>query len=208
MAKKSKFDYFDAFEKQTKTAVEQADLLVQMVDSFTSADELEPLLTQAHEIEHRGDDINHEVLHRVAVDFITPIERGDILELSHALDDIIDGIEDIMQGFYMYDVHYMHDGAKEFAKVIRKSTKALNKAMEDFRNFKKSKKLNSLMQEVNELEEQGDKLYMKHMRELFQNPDDPIEVDVWANLFDSMESVCDACEDVAEVMGNISLKNM
>lgn len=208
MAKKHKFDYFAGFEKQAKIAVEEAELLYEAVESFTTTDELVPLLEKAHEIEHRGDLIDDEAFHNVATDFITPIERGDILELSQALDDIIDGIEEIMQRFYMYDIHYMHENAKEFAKIIRKATKALNRAMEDFKNFKKSKKLHSLMDEVNDLEEQGDVLYMKAVRELFQHPDDPIEVEVWANLFDSMEDVCDLCEDVAEIMGNVSLKNM
>ncbi len=208
MAKKHKFDYFDAFEKQTKIACEEAELLAEMVDSFVATDELVPQLERAHEVEHRGDVIDHDVFQHVAVDFITPIERGDILELSQALDDVVDGIEESMQRFYMYDIHYMHAYAKDFAKIIRKSTKALNRAMDDFRNFKKSKKLHAFIDEVNELEEQGDILYTKATRELFQHPEDPIEVQVWANIFDCLESVCDACEEVAEIMGNISLKNM
>lgn len=208
MSKKHKSDYFDVFEKQAKIAVEEAELLVEVIEGFTTTDALKEPLDRAHEIEHRGDLLDDQNFQCVAVDFITPIERGDILELSQNLDNVIDGIEEVMQRFYMYDIHYMHKDALEFAKIIRKATKAIYRAMDDFRNFKKSKKLHSFLDEVSDLEEQGDKLYLKAVRELFQHPEDPIEVMVWANLFDSLEEVCDLTEDVADSMGNISLKNM
>ena len=113
-----------------------------------------------------------------------------------------------MQCFYMYDIHFMHEATREFAKILKKSTKTLDKAMEDFRNFKKSKKLRELRSEITALEEQGDRLYMMATHCLFQAPDDPIEVMVWANLFDRLESCCDACKNASDVMGSIVLKNM
>ena len=208
MAKKSKFDYFDAFEKQTKIACEEAEILFEVTENFKGTDALEPYLQRAHEIEHQGDMIDHDIFQSVATDFITPIDRGDILELGKRLDDIVDSIEDVIQCFYMYDIRFMHEASREFAKIIKKSTKALDRAMQDFRNFKKSKKLRELTTEVNALEEQGDRLYMLATRCLYQSPDDPIEVAVWANLFDRMERCCDACEAVADVMGTVVLKNM
>ena len=162
MAKKQKFDYFDAFEKQTKLAVQEADLLIEAIEKFTEAENLRDAMERAHALEHEGDEINHSIFRTVATDFITPIEREDIIDMSQFLDNITDYIEDVIQRFYMYDVHFMHHDALEFACLIKKSCEALDTAMEDFRNFKKSKKFKQLIVDVNTYEEEADQLYFGH----------------------------------------------
>mgnify|MGYP000687619064 CR=1 FL=1 len=209
MGKKNKFDYFAAFEKQTEVAVREADLLIEAIDGFTEAEALGNIMELAHTIEHEGDEINHAILKTVATDFITPIDREDIIGLAHALDNIVDFIEDVMQRFYMYDVHFIHHDALEFAHLIKKSCVALDKAMDDFRNFKKSKKFKELIIDVNSYEEEADQLLIKVIRDLHVNDyDNPMRVQVWTNLFDSMEACCDACELAADVMNTIMLKNV
>lgn len=209
MAKKNKFDYFDAFELQVDIAAEEADLLVEAIENFTTAGELKDTLQKAHEVEHRGDEVNHQILKSVSVDFITPIERGDIIKLASDLDDVTDSIEGIIQRFYMFDVHFMHPHAIEFAKVIQKSLKALRKSMGSFREFKKVKKIRAMVEDVNQLEEQADDLYVEAIRELYTtDAENPVRVEVWSRLFDRLEATCDACEVVADTMATIMLKNV
>ena len=209
MAKKNKFNYFDAFEKQVDIASEVADVLIEAIEGFTTAEELEPLLERAHEIENRGDDVNHDIMSSVAADFITPIEREDIIELAQDLDEIIDMIEGIIQYFYMYDIHFMHPQAIEFARIIKKQLKALNKSMDTFREFKKVKKIRAMVEDVNELEEQADALYLKTIRQLYTvDVENAVRVEVWSRLFDRLEATCDACETVADALSSITLKNV
>lgn len=209
MGRKHKFDYFGAFEQHSKLAVAESALLVETIEQFTEASALEENTQKAHEIEHEGDTINHKIFKTVATDFITPIDREDIIEMCQALDDIVDDIEDVMLRFYMYDIHFMHDQAIEFAKLIQGSCEALDNAMCDFRNFKKSKNFVHLIVKVHDLEEQADQLYTKVIRDLHVNDyDNPMRVQVWTNLFDSMEACCDACELAADVMSTIMLKNV
>ena len=209
MSKKHKSDYFDAFEKQAKIAVEEAELLIEVIEGFTTTDALKEPLDRAHEIEHRGDLLDDQNFQCVAVDFITPIERGDILELSQNLDNVIDGIEEVMQRFYMYDIHYMHKDALEFAKIIRKATKAIYRAMDDFRNFKKSKKFKSLIIEVNTYEEEADQLLMHVIRDLHTTDcENTMRVMVWSRIFEHMENCADATEHAADCMSTILLKNV
>ena len=99
MGKRDKFDYFDAFEKQTEVAVQEAELLIEAIESFTEAEHLKEVMERAHELEHKGDEINHAIFKTVATDFITPIEREDIINMSQYLDNIIDYIEYVMQSF-------------------------------------------------------------------------------------------------------------
>ncbi len=209
MGKKRKYDYFDAFEKQSALAVAEADLLIEAIDTFTEAESLKDIMERAHDLEHEGDEINHDIFKSVATDFITPIEREDIIALAQSLDDIIDYIEDVMQRFFMYDVHFMHRDALEFAGLIKQSCEALDRAMEDFRNFKKSKKFKSLIIDVNNYEEEADALFMKVIRSLHTDDrENPMRVLVWTQIFDRMEKCCDACEHAADAMNTILLKNV
>ena len=209
MGKKKRFDYFDAFKKLSELAVEESDLLIDAIENFGVAEDLREVMERAHEIEHRGDEQNHLIFQTVATDFITPIEREDIIELTQHLDDIIDYIEDVIQRFYMYDVHFMHDDALEFARLIKKSCVALDKAMEDFRNFKKSKKFKELVIDVNSYEEEADQLLIKVIRDLHTTDrDKPMRVLVWSQIFSRMEKCSDACEHAADSMSTILLKNV
>lgn len=207
--KHRKLDYFDEFEKQTRIAIEEADLLLEALENFTKADDLKSYMERAHQIEHRGDEVNHAILEYVATDFITPIEREDIIELSQRLDNIIDYIEDIIQCMYMYDVHIIPEGTKEFAELICKAVKALNKAMGDFRSFKKSKKFRALVHDVSEYEEEADRLFLRVVRHLHTTDrDNPMRAHVWSRVFERMEKSCDACEHAADTMSTIMLKNV
>lgn len=209
MSKKKKFDYFDAFEKQTEIAIKEAELLIETIENFTSADKLDEPMAYAHNYEHDGDVISHDIFKTIATDFITPFDREDIIGLSQNLDTIIDLIEEVMQLFYMYDIHEMHEQAITFAKYIKKCCVALSDAMSDFRNFKKSKKFKHLIVQVNTYEEEADGLYMEVIRGLHTNDRErPMRVHVWSGIFERMEECCDACEHAADAMSTILLKNV
>ena len=209
MAKRDKFDYYAAFEKQSEIACEAADALVQAIENFTTAENLRERLEEAHHIEHRGDEANHVILNNVALDFITPVDREDIIDLSQRMDSVTDNIEGTMQCLYMYDVHSMHANALEFALIIQGSTHALHRAMEDFRNFKKSEQFRDLLEQVNVYEEKGDMLYLTTIHNLYsEERERPMYVAAWSRIFDRMEKTCDACEHVADTMSSVVLKNM
>ena len=208
MGKKEKFSYFDLFEKQAAAAVLEAELLLEVIDNYGSKDAVADAMERAHTLENESDKYAHAVYQRLAHDFITPIERDDIIELTQAFDNLIDYIEDVVLCFHMYPVLDMHEHAREFAKLIKKSCKALEKAMNDFRNFKKSKTFRELIIDVNTYEERGDRLYIKVNRCLSEEKGvDPLTTVMWWRIFDRMEKCCDACEHVADTMGGILLKN-
>ena len=203
-----KYDYFSAFESLSELAVDEADLLIKAIEDFSTADALKETMEKAHAIEHKGDDINHDI-RNVATDFITPIDREDIIGLAQALDTIIDELEEVIQRFYMYDVHFMHKDALEFAQLLKKECKARNKAMEDFRNFKKSKKCKSLIIEVNTYEEEADQLLMHVIRDLHTTDcENTMRVMVWSRIFEHMENCADSTEHAADCMSTILLKNV
>ena len=100
MSLKQKFNYFDAFEKQADLACQEAELLIEIIENFTTSDTLRPDIERAHEIEHAADKVCHSIFQAVSVDFITPIDREDIISLTQSMDDILDYMEATIQRFH------------------------------------------------------------------------------------------------------------
>lgn len=205
--KKKKFDYYDAFEAQVELAVKEAKLLKELVSEFDTAAALEKELPRAHAIEREADGICHSVFEALLPDFVTPLDREDIIDITESLDELIDMTEEIIQNFYMFDIHYMHEDAKKFSKLIVRACEALSEAMADFRNCKKSSKFKQLIVRVNDIEDEADEIYMRIIHELYTAEcDHPVRIMVWSRLFSSMEDCVDQCELIANKMSGIMVK--
>ncbi len=77
----------------------------------------------------------------------------------------------------------------------------------EFQNFKHSKTLHDKVVEINRLEEVGDGLYFEMMSNLFRSSKDPVELMTWTEILHKLEKCCDNCEDVANVIEQIVMKN-
>ena len=209
MAKKNAFDYFDAFEKVSALAVDEANVLIETVESFSANADVDSLIMRVHQLENRGDEINHAVFQNTAIEFITPIEREDIVTLAHALDTVLDEIEDVVFRFYMFNVREVPEKAIRFAQIIKEAAIELDKAMAKLKGFKKhSQDLHALLVKVNDYEEEGDRLYMDAIRELFTRSDtDSVDVLRWMEIYRHMERCSDACEHAADAVSMVLLKN-
>lgn len=209
MAKKHKFNYFKAYERLTDLAVQESELLIAMLEDFTTAETLTDVLASVHELENKGDSTNHDIFSSAAVDFMPPVDREDIVGLAQSLDNVLDDIEDVMTSMYMYDIHTIPDDALKFADLIRKSCAALDEVMREFHDFKKSKRFKQLVININTYEEEADELYKLAIRRLHtEESGEVMHVLKWSRIYDRMEKCCDACEHVADIVGTILLKNM
>lgn len=209
MARKQKFDYFDAYKELTRLAVAESEELIGALTGFTEAAALADAMERIHDSENAGDNINHDIYKSVATDFMPPIDREDIVELASALDDVLDYIEDVVEHMYMYDIHSVPEGAIEFAGLIKNSCEALDRAMGEFRDFKKSKEFRQRIVDINSYEEAGDKLNRDVVRQLHtEEREQVMRVMVWSRIYERMEKCCDACEHAADIMSTILLKNV
>ena len=164
-------------------------------------------MEEMHKLENSADISKHEMMEKLAQEFITPIERDDIAHLAQELDEITDHIEDIILRMYMFNIQSIREEAFDFAKVIIGCCEQLKTALADFDNYKKSKIIPQAIIEINSLENEGDKLYTKALRSLFTTCKDPIEVLAWTETFRHMERCCDACEHAANVIESIVMNN-
>ncbi|HOQ01093.1 MAG TPA: DUF47 family protein [Acetivibrio clariflavus] len=206
MARKKDEYYYDTFVELVEYSCKAADLLNQIVNNF-KADQLMNKVKEMHEIEHAADEARHVMTKRLMKEFITPIEREDILGLANSIDNLTDAIEDVVLRMYMFNITNIRPYAVKMTSVIVKCCNSLKLALTEFHNFRKSKTLHELIVDVNKLEEDGDKLYSEAIRDLYVNCNDFKEVSAWQSTFHFLEKCCDACEDVSNAIEEIVMKN-
>ena len=204
--KKKDYDYFQAFTQAVDYSCQAAEILKNTLTYFDT-DKLNDRLKDIHGVEHAADLGKHEMMSELARAFITPIEREDILELMQELDDVTDDIEDVLIRTYIFHILSIREDALRFADIISRCCGEMLKMMKEFRDFRKSKTIHEMIVAINDLEEEGDRLYTEAVRRLFMHSKDPIELMVWREIFDRMEKCCDACEHVANIVESIIMKN-
>ena len=205
MAKK-KFDYFDYFKDVSDIICEAAEHLYDTIHNF-DAENLKQQLDAMHEIEHKADCTKHEMIKLLVHEFITPIEREDIVSLAQSLDTVVDCFEDVLIRIYMFNVKQIKSEALEFSEIIIKCAKQLNVVLEEFKNFKRSDKIRDAIVHVNNYESAGDEILLKGMRTMFQSDLPDKELFVWTDLYEHFEDCLDACEDVTDIIESVIMKN-
>lgn len=95
----------------------------------------------------------------------------------------------------------------EFTELIAKSCNSLKVVLQEFPHYKKSSTLKEKIIEVNDLEEEGDRLYYKTVHNLYVSSQDPLELLVWTKIYNNLEKCCDACEETADTVESIVMKN-
>ena len=205
MARKEN-NYFEMLADIGTSACECAGALEEFLANF-DVDKLPQKMIELHSIENTADKKGHILTERLAREFITPIEQEDIMKLAAQLDDIVDNIEDNIIKIYMFGVKKIRAEAIEFAGVIMRCCDALCNTLQEFHNFRRSESIHDYIVEVNRLEEVGDKLYMNAMRGLYQGSVDAVDILIWTTLFGQLESCCDACENTADLIETIIMKN-
>ena len=165
------------------------------------------MLDEMHAIEHGADKKKHEMNEALAKAFVTPVDREALDMLSHRLDDVTDLLEEMLQKFYIFDVRVINPAAVTFAQHLVRSCELLCDIMNEFENFKKSKKILPLIIELNDVEEECDRLYLSSMRELIRQSTDVLLITSWREIFECMEACADACEHASECVGSVIMKN-
>ncbi len=195
--------FFDLLEGVASTVNDGAVALQDMVRDFRDV----PAKRRAiKDIEHRGDDLTHDVFEALNRTFITPIDREDIQSLASSLDNILDMIDAAANRLYLYDVDQPTEAMIELADTIAQSTQLLKKAVGMIRNMKQGDEVERIAVEVHHLENVADDLMNNSIAALFKDPD-PIRIIKLKEITERLEQATDYCEDVANVLSDIVAKN-
>ncbi len=204
--KKASYSYFAFFCEMIDCACRASTALNDMFSDY-QPNNLRQEADVIHEIEHAADLKKHDMMSQLLREFLPPIDREDIVNISHVLDEIVDLIEEVVLSLYMNDIRKCRADVQPMVALIAKQCEELRKLMAEFENYKKSDKLLESIIVINTLEEEGDRLYLEAMRNLKITCSDPFELIAWRDIYSSLEDCCDACEKVADAVEEVVMKN-
>jgi predicted phosphate transport protein (TIGR00153 family) len=193
--------FFDMFVDDAANVLAGARILESF---FRSYDERERIAAQLQELEHRGDQISHEIGRKLEETFVTPFDREDIHALISRLDDVLDLIEEVADTCILYHITEPTEVASQQAEIIVKQCVELREALTKLRHFRG---LEQHWIEIHRLENEGDKIVRHAIADLFNDGDNPLEIIKWKDVYDLLERAIDACEDTANVIERIVVKH-
>ena len=206
MSKKQDSYYYNNFISCAEYSCKAVHLLKEILTHF-NPQEISRRLDEIHEIERMADDKKHELTDKLAKAFITPIEREDIVELSHHIDDVTDKVEEVLIRVYINNVQKIPQEALQLLDVVCQCCEEVQNLLKEFADFRHSNKITQKIIAINMLEEEADSLYISNMRKLHTEGNDVLYIIAWTEIFNYFEKCADACEHVADTVGSIVMKN-
>lgn len=194
--------FYELFLSQADIILEAARLLLQGMKA--GAARMAEVAKDILALEHQGDEVIHETFTRLNSTFITPLDPEDIHSLSTRLDDVLDGIEDAAHRMVSYRVNPIPQGMVQLSEMLYVCSRTIKKA---FEALDKKKEVLEHCIEINRLENEADHLVRGLVMDLFDNEKDPITLIKMKEIYEFLEATMDHCEDVADVLQNVVVKN-
>lgn len=186
--------------------VESSEILKETLTNYNK-DILEQNIEKVHKLENEADQKLHNMRNYLIKDFLPPIDREDIALIGHRLDDVEDFIDELLINFYILDISEIRKDILEFINLLIKCCEGVKEALVNFKNFKKFDLIKEKVIEINNLEEQGDRLFEQSMRKLYKEAKDPIEIIKWTTIYNCLENTIDACEKIGDELEDVIMKN-
>ena len=203
---KDKKIFFPLFEQAAGNVVEMAVLIVEAVNSDDMADR-QKLYQQIDKLENVGDDITHQIYLELGKNFITPFDREDIHSLAAAIDDVADLIQGSANRMNLYQITEMTEPIRKLSELILQGSNDLQKAVAELKDLKNVRNIAESCIRINSIENQADYVFDRAVADLFLYEKDPIRLIKYKEILAALETATDRCEDAANVMESIIVKN-
>jgi uncharacterized protein len=197
-----KREFYDLYNRSAANIVAISQRLVELLDSFPEGSD--EGMRDIKELEHEGDRITHDLIDMINRTFVTPFDRDDMYRLAGVLDDVCDHIDDSAEMVVGYGVREVHEQARQQAQVIQRCAGKLAEAIALLEGFKDSRRQ---LIELRTLEDEGDRLSRAAISALFAGDPDPVSLIRWKDIHEQLEDAVDACENAADVLEAILVKN-
>jgi len=194
--------FFAMFQEMGQIIVSGAERLKLMLDDY---DNLAEGQLAIKEIEHQGDAQKKRIITMLNTTFITPFDREDIYALATVLDNILNLIDASAQRFVMYRVDKPTSEAKELAFIIVRCCHTISSALTHL--GKRHDDIFEQCIELNALENEADKVCREAISRLFDEETDPIQLIKWKEIYEILERTTDKCEDAANILESVVVKN-
>jgi uncharacterized protein len=196
--------FYDWFEKGAVTARDAARLLRQLMADYH---DVESRVAQIVELEHQGDFIVHETMSLLSKTFITPLDGSEIRDLIGSVDDVIDWTEAAADRLLLFEIEQPTPEARAMAELLEQMTDQIVLAMPLLRDRHTLANVHQHTVEINRLENEADRLLQRGLGRLVKERGEWFEFLRWKEVLETIEEATDKCEDVADVLQAVAMKN-
>ncbi len=197
-------DFFLIFERGSDSALEAAETLLELVNDFSRLDKA---VEEIARIEHEADDAVREVLTRLNSTFVTPVlfDREDLYRIAERMDDVSDRVKGAIDRMKVFKVEEPTPDCIRQAELLARAVTILRDTMHDLTHLKPGH--SEYADSISDIEEDADVLIKQALGDLFNGDQDPTYILKWKELYEVIEDAIDACEDTANLVQAVIVKN-
>jgi predicted phosphate transport protein (TIGR00153 family) len=198
--------FFMLFEQAANNVAAMATILVEVVNS-ENAGTREELIRHIDRLENKGDELTHHLYLELGKNAVTPFDREDIHALASAIDDVADNIHDAANRMSLYRIDEFNQPIKKLSELILEASTDLEKAMRQLKDLKNIRNIADSCIRINNAENQADHVFDQAVADLFLYETDAIRLIKYKEILSCLETATDMCEDAADVIESILVKN-
>jgi predicted phosphate transport protein (TIGR00153 family) len=192
--------FYDLLDAAARNVAEGSGELLALLDDLPNA---AARADRIREIEHRGDDLTHEIISTLNQTFVVPLDRHDILHLASALDDVLDYQEGVAELIELLPLEDVFPGFRSLVHVLARACGRVVHAVADLQVISA---LSPDIAAIKREEREGDFVYRRAIADLYAGDHPPLEVLMWKDLLHQVEAAIDRCEDVANQIESVVAK--
>ncbi len=193
--------FFELLTEIAGNLITGTNLLSRLVKS--DLDQRDGLRDELHVVENHSDDLTHAFMNKVNQSFITPLDRDDMSQIAYRLDDCMDLTDEAATLIVVYQVDTLTEDILKQVEILEKCAELTAEAMP---RLKTLSELKEYWVEINRLENQADRIYMRALSAIVNQISDPIQVIKLKDITERLEEACDAYERLAALVEGIAIK--
>lgn len=197
--------FFTLLEESTKNLL-NACVLMKKLPRAKKRRDVEQLVSEIKDLEHNGDSVTHKIFSELNATFVTPLDREDIYRLTSALDDILDHIDGSATRISLYNITKFPKEMIMLSDVLYQSVEELHRGIGLLRNLHQFEQLQDVFHKVNQYENDADTIFERAIADLFRREKNPIQIIKLKEIYVGLETATDKCEDAANVLEGILIK--
>lgn len=198
--------FFDLLEKGSACVLRSGEILLECCEAKTAA-EREGAVARMTDEEHASDRVIHEVYDALNKTFVTPIDRSDIYALATDLENVVDRCHGTITQIVVHAMEDLPPGSAELAAQVNLACKEIDDAVKLLRNLKQLDAIQKHCKNLVQLEHDGDQIFRAKIGEMFRTEKDAVRLLKHKEFLEGLENTLDACDDVANALESLVIKN-
>jgi uncharacterized protein len=192
-------------EKQGEVLVRATSNLLFLISNYEK-NNVTQKASAIKELEHEGDRLTHELFTMISSTFVTPLDREDIPGLASSIDEVLDFTDGVADRFLLFNINKPAPYMLELSNMLLLASQQISQALVKLRKINNSHTLMGFCNTIKKYEHEADRIYRNAIAELFETNNNPIEVIKLKEIYENLEESVDKCQDVADIVEDITLK--